>query len=83
MRLSPKLLRNLELLSAVFDSWERLRFSEGLIEYEGFEQGPKENSQRGHAYGFEKKVMILFYTIKMIRRITDFIVQYRWLNHQK
>jgi hypothetical protein len=49
--------------------------------YEGFEQGQKGQYHRGRPYDYETKVLILFFTIMMIRRITAFKAQHRWLKH--
>ena len=49
--------------------------------YERFEQGQKAVSHRGRPHSYETKYLILFFTIMMIRRITAFKAQRRWLNH--
>jgi len=49
--------------------------------YEGFEQGQAVISHRGHPFAYETKRLILFFTIMMIRRISTFKAQQRWLNH--
>lgn len=49
--------------------------------YERFEQGQKEVSHRGRPFDYETKCLILFFTIMMIRRITAFKAQQRWLKH--
>jgi len=51
--------------------------------YEGFEQGQIDRTHRGHPYDYETKVLILFFTIMMIRRITAFKAQHRWLKHHQ
>ncbi len=54
-----------------------------FILYEGFEQGQKDNSHRSHPYNYETKVLILFFIIMMIHRITTFKAQHRWLKHHE
>lgn len=49
--------------------------------YDRFEQGQKGGSHRGHPFDYETKYLILFFTIMMIRRITAFKAQHRWLQH--
>ena len=49
--------------------------------YEGFEQGQKGSTHRGHPFDYETKCLILFFTMMMIRRITAFKAQHRWLKH--
>jgi hypothetical protein len=51
--------------------------------YEGFEQGQKGSTHRGHPYDYETKVLLLFFTIMMVRRITAFKAQHRWLKHHQ
>lgn len=51
--------------------------------YERFEQGQEEVSHRGHPYDYETKCLILFFTIMMIRRISAFKAQHRWLTHHR
>ena len=47
--------------------------------YERFEQEEKRGSHRGHPFDFETKCLILFFTIMLIRRISTFKAQHRWL----
>jgi hypothetical protein len=47
--------------------------------YERFEQEQNAGVHRGHPFDYETKVLILFFTIMMIRRITSFKAQQRWL----
>jgi hypothetical protein len=49
--------------------------------YTRFEQEQQEVSHRGHPFDYETKCLILFFTIMMIRRITAFKAQQRWLKH--
>jgi hypothetical protein len=49
--------------------------------YERFEQEQNEVSHRGHPFDYETKGLILFFTLMMIRRITAFKAQHRWLKH--
>jgi hypothetical protein len=51
--------------------------------YERFEQEQKEGSHRGHPFDYETKVLILFFTMMMIRRITAFKAQHGWLKQHK
>lgn len=47
--------------------------------YEGFDQRQKDRTHRGHPYGYETRVLILFFTIMIIRRITTtFWSKTRW-----
>lgn len=47
--------------------------------YERFEQGQTAVPHRGHPYDYETKSLILFFTIMLVRRITAFKAQQRWL----
>jgi len=48
--------------------------------YERFEQErTRQISHRGHPFDYETKVLIVFFTIMMIRRIKAFQAQWRWL----
>lgn len=51
--------------------------------YERFEQGQNKGSHRGHPYTYLPKCLILFFTIMMIRRITAYKAQHRWLTHHE
>ena len=51
--------------------------------YERFEQGQNQGSHRGHPYDYATKCLILFFTIMMIRRITAYKAQHRWLKHHE
>jgi hypothetical protein len=51
--------------------------------YERFEQEQKAGVHRGHPFDYETRVLIVFFTMMMIRRITTFKAQHRWLKkHQ-
>jgi hypothetical protein len=43
----------------------------------------KDSSHCVHPYDHETKVLILFFTIMMMRRITAFKAQHRWLKHHE
>jgi hypothetical protein len=47
--------------------------------YERFEQGQNEVTHRGHPCDYETKYLLLFFTMMMVRRITAFKAQHRWL----
>ncbi len=47
--------------------------------YERFEQEQKAGVHRGHPFDYETKVLILFFTIMLFRRITFFKAHHRWL----
>jgi hypothetical protein len=52
-----------------------------LTLYEGFGQGQKEHFHRCHPFDYETKCLVMFLTMMMIRRITAFKAQHRWLKH--
>ena len=47
--------------------------------YEHLEQEQKESVHRGHPFDYETRVLILFFIMMIIRRITTFKAQHRWL----
>ncbi|NMB89466.1 MAG: transposase [Chloroflexi bacterium] len=47
--------------------------------FELFEQEQNQKSHRGHPFNYPTKRLILFFTIMMIRRISAFKAQHRWL----
>jgi len=47
--------------------------------FERFQQGRKQTPERGRPYTYEEQVLIVFFTMMMIRRITTFKAQHRWL----
>ena len=50
--------------------------------FELFQQGRDQHVKRGRPYTYADKVLILFFTIMLIKRITAFKAQHRWLvNH--
>lgn len=51
--------------------------------YERFEQGQHKSSHRGRPCEYTTKCLILFFTIMMIRRITAYQAQHRWLIHHE
>lgn len=51
--------------------------------YERFEQGQHKSSHRGRPCDYTTKCLILFFTIMMIRRITAYQAQHRWLIHHE
>ncbi len=48
--------------------------------FEKFEQGRNQPPGRGRPYEYEERILIVFFTMMMIRRITAFKAQRRWLN---
>lgn len=48
--------------------------------FEKFQQGRNQSPGRGRPYTYEDQVLIVFFTMMMIRRITAFKAQHRWLN---
>jgi hypothetical protein len=48
--------------------------------FERFQQGRKQRPERGRPYTYEDQVLIVFFTMMMIRRITAFKAQHRWLS---
>ena len=50
--------------------------------FDRFKQEQDNSVHYGHPFEYEDKVLIVFFTIMMIRRITAFKSQHRWLeNH--
>ena len=48
--------------------------------FERFQQGRNQTAERGRPYTYEDQVLIVFFTMMMIRRITAFKAQHRWLS---
>ena len=48
--------------------------------FEKFEQGRNQPLGRGRPYEYEEGILIVFFTMMMIRRITSFKAQRRWLS---
>jgi hypothetical protein len=48
--------------------------------FEKFEQGRNQPPERGRPYEYEERILIVFFTMMMIRRITAFKAQHRWLS---
>jgi len=51
-----------------------------LTLFERFQQGRNRTPERGRPYTYEDQILIVFFTMMMIRRITAFKAQHRWLN---
>lgn len=50
--------------------------------FERFQQEQVKSVHYGHPFDYETKILIVFFTIMMVRRITGFKTQHRWLkNH--
>jgi len=50
--------------------------------FQRFQQEQKEDVHYGHPYDYSMSLLIVFFTILMVRRITTFKAQHRWLeNH--
>ena len=47
--------------------------------FEQFQQGRNPSTRRGRSYTYEDQVLIVFFTMMMIRRITAFKAQHRWI----
>jgi hypothetical protein len=47
--------------------------------FEIFQQGREQPNERGRPYTYVEQVLIVFFTMMMIRRITAFKTQHRWL----
>ena len=48
--------------------------------FEKFQQGRNQAVEQGRPYTYEDQILIVFFTMMMIRRITAFKAQHRWLN---
>ncbi len=47
--------------------------------FEQFQQGCQKSTRQGRPFTYEDQVLIVFFTIMMIRRITAFKAQHRWI----
>lgn len=48
--------------------------------FEIFEQGRNQPPERGRPYEYEERILFVFFTMMMIRGITAFKAQHRWLS---
>ncbi|MGD9092625.1 MAG: hypothetical protein PVF74_07235 [Anaerolineales bacterium] len=48
--------------------------------FEQFQQGRNQKAGRGRPYTYEDQILIVFFTLMMILRITTFKAQRRWLS---
>lgn len=51
--------------------------------FEQFSQGHTQSAGRGRPYTYEEQALIVFFTKMIIRRITTFKAQHRWLEHHR